>query len=183
MLDLSSRSIWEKPAYGVSDLAKTRCKSLATAEAELAVLPAESVRAKLYALQKETAQLPKIECPLQHVFAPGAYARTIFVPKGSVIIGKIHKHSHLNILSEGCASIMTEEGGVQHLEGPYTMVSPPGTKRGVFAHTDLVWTTIHLTHETELEKIEAEVIADTYAEYEEWRKLEKNDMKHIEVSA
>ena len=154
VLALSQKSPWLQAEYGESDLARGEAKGLATAAAELAVLPEEHVRAKLYRLQHATSELLKVECPLQHVFAPGAYARTIFVPKGTVIVGKIHKHAHLNILSQGCASVMTEAGGVQHLEGPYTMVSPPGTKRGVFAHTDLVWTTIHLTDETDLDKIE-----------------------------
>jgi hypothetical protein len=45
------------------------------------------------------------------------------------------------------------------------MVSEPGTKRAVYAETDVVWTTIHPTEETDLEKIEEEVIAKTFQEY------------------
>ena len=44
-------------------------------------------------------------------------------------------------------------------------LSPPGTKRIAFAHTDCTWTTIHGTHETDLEKIENHFIAETDAEY------------------
>lgn len=127
------------------------------------------VRKQLYALQASLGGLPEVECPLQHVFAPGAYARTIFVPAGTVIVGKIHKHQHLNILSQGEAHVLTESGGVERLRGPVTMVSPAGTKRAVYAATDLVWTTIHLTNETDLAKIEDETIAKTYAEYEQFK--------------
>lgn len=127
------------------------------------------VRKQLYALQASLGGLPEVECPLQHVFAPGAYARTIFVPAGTVVVGKIHKHQHLNILSQGEAHVLTESGGVERLHGPMTMVSPAGTKRAVYAATDLVWTTIHLTNETNLEKIEDETIAKTFEEYEQFR--------------
>ena len=129
----------------------------------------DGVRKQLYALQASLGGLPEVECPLQHVFAPGAYARTIFIPAGTVLVGKIHKHQHLNILSQGEVKVMTEGGGVEHLRGPLTMVSPPGTKRGVYAITDVVWTTIHLTNETDLEKIEDETIAKTYEEYEQFK--------------
>ena len=124
-----------------------------------------SVKHRLYALQKALINLPDVEFPLQHTFAPGVYARTIFIPAGSVLVGKIHKHRHLNILSMGHVSVLTEGGGLEDLHGPITMVSEPGTKRAVQAHSDVVWTTIHLTNETDLAKIEDEVIAKTFDDY------------------
>ena len=51
------------------------------------------------------------------------------------------------------------------------MVSEPGTKRAVVAETDAVWTTIHLTNETDLAKIESEVIAASFEEYEQFLKI------------
>lgn len=149
------------------DMAGKRDLAVADAQAQLQgnLNPA---RAKLYALQAAVGTLPEVEMPLQHVFAPGAYARTIFIPAGSVIVGKIHKHQHLNILSMGHVTVYTEGGGEEDMHGPLTMVSPPGTKRAVYAHTDTVWTTIHLTNETDLDKIEEHVIAKTYEEYEQF---------------
>jgi hypothetical protein len=130
--------------------------------------PAGSTRAQLYALQAAIGDLPPVDFPLQHVFAPGVYARTIFIPAGSVLVGKIHKHKHVNILSQGEVTVVTEAGGTEKLVGPLTMVSEPGTKRAVFAHTDTTWTTIHLTDSTDLAVIEDEVIAKTYQEYEQY---------------
>jgi hypothetical protein len=140
--------------------------------AEAALQPPGSIREKLYLLQAAIGGLPEIECPLQHVFAPGVYARTIFIPKGGVLVGKIHKHRHINILSQGSVLVTTEFGGSERLIGPLTMVSEPGTKRAVYAETDVVWTTIHPTNETDLDKIEVEVIAKTYKEYAQFRKGE-----------
>lgn len=48
------------------------------------------------------------------------------------------------------------------IEAPYTFVSEPGTKRAVLALEDTLWTTVHVTDETDLEKIEEYVIAPTY---------------------
>lgn len=139
------------------------------------------IRKQLYALQEAVGGLPEVDCPLQHVFAPGAYARTMQIPAGTVIVGKIHKHAHLNILSQGTVLVVTETEGERQLTGPLTMVSPPGTKRAVHALTDAVWTTVHLTNETDLAKIEQEVIAKDFEEYEQFQ-LQGKSMKHIEVT-
>lgn len=113
---------------------------------------------------------PAAVCPLKHYFAPGAYGREIFIPKDSLIVGKIHKHSHLNMLMKGRVSVLTEDGP-KMLEAPLTMVSAAGTKRVVYTHEDTVWVTVHLTNETDLEKIEDEIIAKTYEEFEAMKEL------------
>ena len=111
------------------------------------------------------------DSPLKHYFSPVdekygccAYAREILLRKGSLVIGKIHKHQHLNIISKGKVTVFTEFGR-KELEGPCTFVSEIGLKRAVYAHEDTIWTTIHLTAHTgeeNLDKIEDEVIAPTY---------------------
>jgi len=113
------------------------------------------------------------DCTLNHYFAPMSeeygcttYAREMTIPKGTVIVGKIHKHAHLNIISKGKVSVATEFGK-KYFEAPCTFVSEVGLKRAVYAEEETVWTTIHLTkHEGEesLDKIEDEVIADDYGD-------------------
>lgn len=154
--------------FSHGDFVGKREHALQDAAAQKALQEPGSVREKLYSMQEAIGVLPEIECPLQHVFAPGVYARTIFIPANGVLVGKIHKHKHLNILSQGVVMVLTESGGVEKLVGPLTMVSEPGTKRAVFALTNVVWTTIHLTNETDPVKIEDEVIAKTYEEYEQF---------------
>ena len=63
------------------------------------------------------------------------------------------------------------------------MSSLPGTKRAVYAHPDVVWTTIHLTNETDLDKIEAEVIAPTYQDYQLFIEEQTMKQQQIEVVA
>jgi hypothetical protein len=39
-------------------------------------------------------------------------------------------------------------------------VSKPGTKRIGYVHEEMVWTTVHVTEETDIEKLEAELTTD-----------------------
>lgn len=103
-------------------------------------------------------------CPVQHFFAPGSYAREITMPAGLVVVGKIHKHAHVNVISKGRVRVFTEGGGVQDLAAPCTFVSQPGTKRAVLVVEDTVWTTVHVTDKTDLAEIEREVISTEFLE-------------------
>lgn len=111
--------------------------------------------------------------PLKHSFADGCYVREIFIPKGHAVVGKIHKHSHPNFLMSGIVLVCTENGGIEEFEGPRAMISPAGTKRALVALTDVRWITVHVTDETDLEKIEEEVIAKDYQEYAQFVEARK----------
>lgn len=112
---------------------------------------------------------------LTHHFAPHVYAREMLLPKGHTIVGKIHKHSHLNIIIKGSVTVSTEEGN-KELIGGDVFTSYAGTKRAVYAHEDTVWMTIHITDETDLKKIEEEIIAKDFNEldFDSVEKLEVN---------
>jgi len=111
------------------------------------------------------------DCTLKHYFSPKdekygccTYAREMMIPKGTLIIGKIHRHQHLNFISKGKVVVFTEFGE-KHLEAPCTFISEVGLKRAVYAEEDTLWTTVHMTEfesEAELDKIEQEVIAPSY---------------------
>jgi len=79
---------------------------------------------------------------ITHHFAPHVYGREMFIPKGMCIVGKIHKHAHLNILAKGRVKVVTEFGD-DLIEAPHMWTSEPGTKRALVALEDLVWITIH----------------------------------------
>lgn len=105
------------------------------------------------------------DCPLTHHFAPGSYGREIALPAGSLVVGKIHREAHLNMLMQGRVSVATEDG-VETFAAPRVFVSSPGTKRVVYAHEDSIWVTVHVTADTDLAVIEQQMIAPTYADYE-----------------
>ena len=107
----------------------------------------------------------QVEIEPVHYFAKGLYAREITIPAGTILTGKIHKTEHLNIISKGKISVVTEFGS-QVIEAPATIVSEPGTKRAGYALEDTVWTTIHATEEKDLVRLEQELIADSFKELE-----------------
>jgi len=110
-------------------------------------------------------ELSEVDCEewVNHIFAPGVYAREMTIKEGQMIVGKIHKTEHINIISQGDISVMTQYGTYRH-KAPCSFVSQVGVKRVVFAHEDTTWTTIHPTDETKLDLIEKHVIAQDYAE-------------------
>lgn len=112
--------------------------------------------------------------PLVHTFSDGMYVRQISIPAGTLLTGKIHKHDHPNFLLQGKVIVVTEEGE-ETLTAPKSMISKAGTKRALYAVTDLIWTTIHHnpTNTQDLDELEKIVIAPSYAEYDRFIKLEQ----------
>lgn len=107
-------------------------------------------------------------CPLKHSFAGGIYVREILIPKGMTVVGKIHRSRHPVFLMSGDASVFTERNGLQRIKGPVYMMSEAGIKRVIYAHTDLVWVTVHeVGEERNLKKIEDMVISPSYSELDE----------------
>jgi quercetin dioxygenase-like cupin family protein len=117
----------------------------------------------LYALVGSGAAQP-VEAPLMHHFSEGLYGREIFMPAGAVLTGRIHKFRALNILLSGEVSVLTD-AGTERMVGPRVWVSPPGTKRALYIHTDCRWLTVHATTKTDIAEIEADMVAWTYDDY------------------
>jgi len=112
-------------------------------------------------LEIEALSRTQIDVPISHHFSKGVYAREMRLAAGSVVVGKIHKHENLCIISQGECSVISKDGVIR-VKAPFTFVASAGAKRVILAHSDLVWTVIHGTDETDLEKIEDEFIAKTY---------------------
>jgi hypothetical protein len=105
------------------------------------------------AMEEEIRKLPQVEIIPVHYFSPGVYAREITIPEGVTLTGEIHRYPQLNILSKGRMQVLTEDGIVE-VEAPFTVVSPAGTKRVAYCHTECVWTTIVQTDLTDVPEIE-----------------------------
>lgn len=126
-----------------------------------------STRDKIFLAEAHMRELPQLELKVVHYFSNGVYARELHIPAGTILTGEIHKFENLNILSEGEISVSTEDG-IKRVRAPFTVVSPPGTKRIAYAHTDCIWTTIHGTFEHDLNVIEKTFIAKSEEEYLEF---------------
>jgi hypothetical protein len=103
----------------------------------------------------------------RHHFGEGTYVREVRRAADSLIVGKIHRHSCVNILMVGQLVIESEhESGVY--EAPAVWVSPAGNKRAIYYVTDSHWMTIHgnPSNTRDLEVLESELIAESYAALE-----------------
>src|SRR5579859_3741447 len=127
----------------------------------------ELIRDKIFAAEAYLKEQPQVEIPVKNYFSQGVYAREITIPEGIILTGEIHKFKQLNILSKGCMSVYTEERIIK-VEAPFTVVSPAGTKRIAYTHSECVWTTIHGTDETDIDIIRSKFIAKDEQEWLEF---------------
>ena len=83
---------------------------------------------KLFAIEAVLKQMPQVELPLRHCFGNKVYVREMTAPKGSIIIGKMHKFKQVNIVVKGDISVLTEDGW-KRLKSGEMFESPAGIKR------------------------------------------------------
>ncbi|KAF1692653.1 hypothetical protein [Pseudoxanthomonas koreensis] len=114
--------------------------------------------AQIRELERAIAQLPQAEFKETHHFAEGIYGRELFIPAGTVLTGKIHRHSTLNLLMQGRIKVTSEDGMVRELEAPAIFTSPPGCKKVGYALTDTIWVNVHATRLTDIAAIESKFI-------------------------
>ena len=100
------------------------------------------------------------ECTTKHHFSPGVYVREITMPTGSIILGHRHTTTHLNMISKGSCYLIDEDNMNNKIliEAPYTFESKAGDRKLLYIIEECVWSTIHVTDETDLDKIESQVI-------------------------
>jgi hypothetical protein len=107
--------------------------------------------------------------PLKHEFVKpnsagnGQYIRSIFLPRGITVIGRIHRHEHFEFISQGHVRVFTEQEGLRELKAPYSGIAPAGCQRAISVLEDTIWTLVHSTNETDLDIIESKVIAESYS--------------------
>lgn len=123
-----------------------------------------SIRNKVFTAEALMLQMPQLELEVKHYFSLGIYARELYIPKDTILVGKLHKYPQLNILSKGDISVLVDDQ-IKRLKAPFTIVSPAGTKRIAYTHEDTVWLTIHGTDQTDIDLIEEHFIAQTEEEY------------------
>ena len=104
-------------------------------------------------------RFPSVEdqCKLSHYFGPGVYLRSQWRPAGTFIIGHAHKTEHFNILLTGRLNVFMD-GHVTQMVAPRIFLSKAGDRKMTFAVEDSTLITIHPTGETDLEKLEEELI-------------------------
>lgn len=109
---------------------------------------------KIAALTERMRRLPQTDCPVKHHFSPGLYLREIFMPAGTVVIGRVHKTEHFNILVQGSCAIVHDDFRREILQAPMVFVSKAGVQKALCILEDMIWLTTHVSEETDLSKLE-----------------------------
>ena len=117
-------------------------------------------REQIARFEDELRKVPQldIDAMTQHTFGPGVYVRTMTIPAGACVTGKVHATEHVFIVSKGDITIVTAGEGRMRVKAPFQTIGKPGAKRAVYAHEDTVCTNVHITDETDLLKLEADLI-------------------------
>lgn len=113
-------------------------------------------------LEKAMLDQPQIDCPVTHKFGPGIYMREIFIPAGTLIIGRYHKFEHMNVFLKGKMTFLKDDGEKIELTAPLTMMSNPGQKLAL-THEDCIWINVYATNETDIAKIEEQFLRPSEA--------------------
>lgn len=145
-------------------------------------IDARTVRDKICSFEEMLSNHPNAmfgDCfPLKHTFADGLYIREITMPKGAILTSKIHKTTHPYFVLRGEVSVLTEKGIVR-IKAPFSGITLAGTKRVLHVHEETVWVTVHKTDETDLKKIEEEIIAKDFDEFD--NVIDMKDVKEVTI--
>ena len=128
--------------------------------AELGCMP------EILRIEKVLLNGVQVDCPVKHYQVDGVYVRSMFIPAGTLLTGKIHNFENIAILAQG--TIRISNGTESYvISAPHVMVDKPGVKRIGYAETDVTFITVHKTVNTEIEAIEKELVSATFEEYQQ----------------
>jgi hypothetical protein len=116
-------------------------------------------RAHIERLEEHLVQHQQVEIPAVHRFAAGLYCREITIPADTLMTGKVHRAEHVSIMLSGDMTVLTADG-MRRVQGPQVFISPAGTKRVGYAHTEVRWVTVHLNPDdtTDVALIESRLV-------------------------
>ncbi len=111
------------------------------------------------ALEAWLANQPRPSDQTIHTFTPGLYSRTFIMPAGAVYTSKIHKTEHQFVVSEGHVTVKDVlTGEWADIRAPHLGITKPGARRVLIVHEKTIWTTFHPTTETDLVRLEEQLI-------------------------
>jgi len=124
-------------------------------------------RDKISRFEDAIKQQPQVEdqTVLKHFFLDGLYMRQITIPAGVMLTGKIHRHHTTNFITRGKVAIYSEFDE-QVITAPHVYISEPGTKKACLTLEQTTIINGHMTHETDLEKLELLFTMDDYPQLE-----------------
>ena len=109
-------------------------------------------------LELAMAKLPLLDLEVVNRFTDGMYIRELHIPAGTMVTTMTHKTQHPFVVSKGKILVTSDTEGSVTIEAPHTGITEPNTRRAAHALTDTIWTTFHVTNETDIDKIAEEIL-------------------------
>jgi len=109
-------------------------------------------------LEVELVKFPEAIAEVMHHFQEGAYIREMRIAAGTALTGKIHSKRTFNIVAKGSMIITAFGETARIVSAGESFFSDPGSRRAGLALEDTVYMTVHITDETDHEKLEEELI-------------------------
>jgi hypothetical protein len=122
------------------------------------------LRERIQAIGEQLLEIcGRCDLPVEHEFCDGMYIRRLFIPKGTLIVGRIHRLDCVNVVEKGDIAVLTESG-TKRVKAGFTVCSPRGLQKLGYANEDTVFTNIFRTDETDIDQLEELIAADTHAQ-------------------
>lgn len=125
----------------------------------------QKLKDKIDDLQAFMLEQPQADIPVRNVFSGGVYAREVFIPKGTMLVGKVHMTEHLNICLKGDLTFLSVDGP-KRIKAPAMFSSPAGTKKLAYANEDSIWVNVHPDLGEDADTIVDAITVNTFAEYD-----------------
>jgi len=137
-----------------------------------------STKERIQQLEAILINSDQVDCPLENQFTPGLYIRERFVPCGTLFTTYVWKTTHPFRCIMGELLIWEEETGWQLYQAPCKGITQAGTKRVVYAVTDVIWETLHgnpdnITDEKELHDMLFENYDNSFISLPQLQKINK----------
>ena len=124
--------------------------------------------------------MPQIDLPTQYFYLPGVCVGVMYIPAGTLLTGKIHKHAHIAILAKGTLRLADGDNSVI-VEAGYVAYGEPGIKRLGYAETDCVFVNVLSTDAVGKEELERELVVDTFDQFEESQRNLLEGSSHAQI--
>lgn len=121
------------------------------------------------AVENGDAEAPLTDChednsEADHYFGEGVYARGLWIPAGTAVVGKLHKFDRIVIIAAGKCKFV-DEFHEEYVQAPYVGEFKAGSKTAVFAIEDTYWIACHKAVERDTNAVMADLIVSNHDEY------------------
>lgn len=107
-----------------------------------------------------------LDLPVKHVFHNYTYMRELFIPKGVMLVGRIHLFDHIEILVSGDITHSTDTEAPRRVAGYTVSKGMAGKQRAIYAHEDSIFMTVHSADEREPDEMYDHLTCGSFEEYE-----------------